>query len=31
MKKAYDLETSVSAVARFVRQIGYRYKKTLRQ
>jgi transposase len=27
LKEAYDLETSVSAVARFVRQTGYRYKK----
>jgi transposase len=27
LKEAYELETSVSAVARFVCQIGYRYKK----
>ena len=29
MKESYTLETSASAVARFVRQIGYRYKKTV--
>ncbi|MGJ0491173.1 hypothetical protein [Methylobacter sp.] len=29
MKAAHDLEVSLSTVARFVRQIGYRYKKTV--
>ena len=29
LKENYTLGTSVSAVARFVRQIGYRYKETV--